>query len=161
MKNENDQWNRPPDHDQSIKSVGQVKIQFGVEGMKENSIIMLNALCNCYGKDSVIYMLDSLSYFGVFTCEVNSKGYVVDIPMYRSKKSSFCKDDLIRIKNFLQDRKIKFSVVYINDLGETENTLKKRIRKELKRHFRQNRTIFITVGFPGNLSAPWERFLIH
>ena len=46
--------------------MGQVDIKFGVNGMKENSIIMLNAMCSCYGKDSVFYMLDSLSYHGLF-----------------------------------------------------------------------------------------------
>ena len=142
-----------------LSSMGQVDIKFGFNGMKENSIIMLNAMCSCYGKDSVFYMLDSLSYHGLFVCEIDSNGFVVDIPWYKSKKSSFRKRDLVRIKKYLNDHHISFSVIYENDLGENEESFKIRIRKDLKRYFRQHKTIPITVGFPGLLTAPWERFL--
>ena len=142
-----------------LSSMGQVDIKFGFNGMKENSILMLNAMCSCYGKDSVFYMLDSLSYHGLFVCEIDSNGFVVDIPWYKSKKSSFRKRDLVRIKKYLNDHHISFSVIYENDLGENEESLKKLIRKELKRYFRQHKTKPITVGFPGYLTAPWERFL--
>ena len=142
-----------------LSSMGQVDIKFSVNGMKENSIIMLNAMCNCFGKERVFYMLDSLSCHGLFVCEIDSNGFVVDIPWYKSKKSSFRKKDLVRIKNYLNNHHISFSVVYENDLGENEESLKKLIRKDLKRYFRQHKTRPITVGFPGLLTAPWERFL--
>ena len=88
-----------------LSSMGQVDIKFGVNDMKENSIIMLNAMCSCYGKDSVFYMLDSLSCRGLFVCEIDSNGFVVDIPWYNSKKSLFRKKDLVRIKKYLNFRK--------------------------------------------------------
>ena len=142
-----------------LSSMGQVDIKFGVNGMKDNSVIMLNAMCNCFGKERVFYMLDSLSCRGLFVCEIDSNGFVVDIPQYGSKKSSFRKKDLARIKNYLINHHISFSVIYENDLGENEDSFKIRIRKDLKRYFRQHKTKPITVGFPGLLTAPWERFL--
>lgn len=143
-----------------MSSMGQVNIKIGVDGMKDNSVIMLDAMCNCYGKDSVYYMLDSLSYFGVFFCRVDSKGLIVNIDKYRSNTSSFSEEELVKIKKYLQDHKIQFSIIYENDLGEDEASFKKRIRKDLKRYFRNHKTIGITVGFPGYLSPPWERYRI-
>lgn len=39
----------------SLSSLGQVDIKIGVNGMKDNSAIMLNAMCNCFGKDREVY----------------------------------------------------------------------------------------------------------
>lgn len=144
-----------------LLSVGQVDIRFGMEGMKHNSIIMLNAMCECLGHSRVYYMLDSLSYFGLFMCEIDRNGLIVDIPKYRSKNSSFCEDDLLTIRKYLKDHRVMFSVVYVNDFGEDERLFKKRVQKDLKRFFKHNKTKTITVGFPGYLSAPWERFHVY
>ena len=66
---------------------------------------------------------------------------------------------LRNFRKYLINHHISFSVIYENDLGENEESFKKRIRKDLKRYFRQHKTKPITVGFPGLLTAPWERFL--
>ena len=142
-------------------SIGQVDIRIGMEGMKHNSIVMLNAMCECLGQNRVYHMLDSLSYFGLFMCEIDKNGLIVDIPKYRTKKSSFCEDDLLTIKKYLIDHRVKFSVVYVNDLGEDECLFKKGVQKDLKHFFKHNKTKIITVGFPGYLSAPWERFRVY
>lgn len=142
-----------------LTSNGQVDIKFGVSGMNENSITMLNAICDSYGKDSALYLLDSLSYYGVFICDVDSNGFIVNIANYLSRKSSFSKEDLLRIKKYLQDNRIRFPVIYENDLGEDETLFKKRIRKDLKQHFKLHNTKVITMGFPGYLSPPWEKYL--
>lgn len=142
-----------------LKITGQVEVKFGAEGLRDNSTIMFNALCNCYGKDSVIYWLDSLSYYGVFICEINSNGFVVDIPKYWSKKLSFNKDDLEKIKKSLQRQNTRFSIVYENEFGDIEDSLKIRKKKEIKRYFRHHLTHTVTVGFPGKLSSPWEKYM--
>ncbi len=141
----------------SLSSLGQVDIKIGVNGMKDNSAIILNAMCKCFGKDRVFYMLDSLSCHGLFVCEIDSNGFVVDIPEYRSKNSSFCKKDLVRLKEYINSHHLAFSFIYENDIGENEESFRERIRKELKLYFSNHKTIRITVGFPGYLSPPWEK----
>lgn len=142
----------------SLRSMGQIGIRFD-DGLRTNSKILLKALVDCYGKDRVIFWLDSLSYHGVFSVDIDSEGIVVNINRYFSRNSSFGKDDLNKMREYLQKHKIKFNVVYANEFGQNEDSLRLHTRKELKQYFKKHKTKGIAVGFPGPLSPPWDKYL--
>lgn len=143
----------------SLRSMGQIDIRFD-DGLGVNSKILLKALAGCYGKDRIIFWLDSLSYHGVFSVDLDSEGNFVNIKGYFSRNSSFGKDDLNKMREYLQKHKIKFNVVYANEFGKNEDSLRLHIRKELKQYFKKHKTKGIAVGFPGPLSPPWDKYLV-
>ncbi|MBQ2949634.1 MAG: hypothetical protein IJE12_01095 [Prevotella sp.] len=140
-------------------SKSQIDIKFGFDGMEHNSTVMLNAMCECLGQSHVFNMLDSLTYYGYFICEIDKNGYVVNVPEYRTRRTQLCRNDLNTINKYFHEHKIKMSIIYSNDSGENEIFIKQVVMKEIKHHFRHNKTYNITVGFPGYLSPPWGKYL--
>lgn len=130
----------------SLDSYSQVRIEFGEEGLYNNSVKLLEVMYELYDKDSLASWIDSNKPHCVFIIQIDSLGHITDIPKVRGSKMTKKKSDLIRL---LKEKKIKFSIIYVNEFGEDEKVLKEKLYPEVLHSFQNEGNYFISVGFPG------------
>lgn len=126
----------------------QVNIEYGIKGHYNNSIRLLKAMSNIYDIDSLALWVESNNKNFVCVLNIDSIGHVTDIPtVWEKGKIEVNKKN--RLEKLLKKSGQKFSIIIINEFGENEESLTKKIYPDIKQLFLKNERYTISVGFPG------------
>lgn len=137
-----------------LASYSQIRIEFGEDGLYNNSIKLLEVMYEFYNKDSLASWIDSNKPHCVFIIQIDSLGHVTDIPIVRGSKMIKKKSKLIRL---MKEKGTKFSIVYVNEFGEDEKVLREKLYPEVLHSFQNEGKHSISVGFPGYIHYKIEK----
>ena len=135
----------------SVYSFAQINVNIDSDCLVRNSATISNAMVCIFGKDSVKQILKNNINI-VFVCNVDSLGYIKKLERIWSKQE-ISDNFTVSIENYLVSNKIRFYICYAQD---PPNITKTCIVASVREHFKNNKGIIISYGFPGELMKLYE-----